>query len=148
MTGALAAISAGAGVVAAPWAVAIGAVAGVLAPVAALWIDLIVRIDDPAGGVAIHAVGGAWGTLAVGLFAPGGLAARFKHLGVQAVGLVAIAIVAAGLSLALFAVLRATVGVRAKEADEFDGLDLAEHDIGAYPDFQQNTIRSYHLRET
>jgi hypothetical protein len=32
-------------------------------------------------------------------------------------------------------------------ADEFDGLDLAEHDIASYPDFQQNTIRSYHSRE-
>jgi len=52
-----------------------------------------------------------------------------------------------GLALGLFAVLKATVGLRAKEADEFDGLDLAEHDIGAYPDFQQNTIKSYHLRE-
>jgi ammonia channel protein AmtB len=44
-------------------------------------------------------------------------------------------------------VLKRTVGLRAKEADEFDGLDLAEHDIGAYPDFQHNTIRSFHLRE-
>ena len=47
----------------------------------------------------------------------------------------------------LLAVLKNTVGIRAKEADEFDGLDLAEHDIGAYPDFQQTTIKSYHLRE-
>ena len=37
--------------------------------------------------------------------------------------------------------------IRASEADEFDGLDLAEHDIGAYPDFQQTMIKSYHLRE-
>jgi hypothetical protein len=43
--------------------------------------------------------------------------------------------------------LKATTKIRASEADEFDGLDLAEHDIGAYPDFQQNTIKSYHLRE-
>jgi ammonia channel protein AmtB len=39
------------------------------------------------------------------------------------------------------------VGVRVSEADEFDGLDLAEHDLNAYPDFQQTTIKSYHLRE-
>jgi ammonium transporter, Amt family len=145
--GALAGISAGAGVVAAPWAVVIGAVAGVLVPMAALWIDLVVRIDDPAGAVAIHAVGGAWGVLAAGLFAPGGAAIRLRQLGVQALGLLAIALLAGALSFALFAILRATVGIRAKEADEFDGLDLAEHDVGAYPDFQQNTIRSYHLRE-
>jgi Amt family ammonium transporter len=54
---------------------------------------------------------------------------------------------AAALSLALFAALRATIGLRLREADEYDGLDLAEHDIGAYPDFQQTMIKSYHLRE-
>ena len=43
--------------------------------------------------------------------------------------------------------MSATIGVRVKEADEYDGLDLAEHDIGAYPDFQQTMIKSYHLRE-
>jgi ammonia channel protein AmtB len=60
---------------------------------------------------------------------------------------VAIAATSAVLSLAVFLLLRATVGLRSKEADEFDGLDLAEHDIAAYPDFQQTTIKSYHLRE-
>jgi ammonia channel protein AmtB len=43
--------------------------------------------------------------------------------------------------------LRITVGVRSRGADELDGLDLAEHDLNAYPDFQQTTIKSYHLRE-
>ena len=47
----------------------------------------------------------------------------------------------------MFLLLQAVVRLRASEADEFDGLDLAEHDIGAYPDFQQTTIKSYHLRE-
>ena len=47
----------------------------------------------------------------------------------------------------LLVVLKKTIGIRAKEADEFDGLDLAEHDLNAYPDFQQTTIKSYHLRE-
>ena len=51
------------------------------------------------------------------------------------------------LSLLLWQLLNRTTKIRASEADEFDGLDLAEHDIGAYPDFQQNTIKSYHLRE-
>ena len=50
-------------------------------------------------------------------------------------------------SAVLFITFKKTVGIRSRDADEFDGLDLAEHDIGAYPDFQQNTIKSYHLRE-
>jgi len=43
--------------------------------------------------------------------------------------------------------LRNIAALRVREEDEFDGLDLAEHDIAAYPDFQQTTIKSYHLRE-
>jgi len=82
-----------------------------------------------------------------GCFAPGGVGDTFKHLGIQILGLLVIAILAGGSSFLLFTVLKSTVGLRVREADEFDGLDLAEHDIGAYPDFQQNSIRSYHLRE-
>ncbi len=146
--GALVAATGGAGVMTAPAAVLTGAVAGVVVPWAAVWIDLIVRIDDPAGAVAVQAVGGAWGTLAAGLFGPAGsMGERVRHVGVQALGLVAVAAVAAGASAAVFGALMAAGRLRVKEADEFDGLDLAEHDVGAYPDFQQNTIRSYHLRE-
>ena len=88
-----------------------------------------------------------WGTLAAGLFAPADFVSRLKSLGVQALGAAAVVALAAALSLALFAALRATIGLRLREADEYDGLDLAEHDIGAYPDFQQTMIKSYHLRE-
>ena len=147
LLGAMVAITGGAGRVAPLWAVVIGVVAGVLVPLAAVWIDLILRIDDPAATVAVHAVGGAWGTLAVGIFVPGTFVERLKHVGVQALGLLAIAALAGVCSFALFAVMKGQGALRAKQADEFDGLDLAEHDIGAYPDFQQNTIRSYHLRE-
>jgi Amt family ammonium transporter len=145
--GALVAISAGAGRVGAPSAVAIGAVAGVFVPLASIYIDLILRIDDPAGGISIHAAGGLWGTLAAGLFAPGSLAVRVQHFGVQLLGVVVVVLFTAILCGAILYAVKATVGLRAREADEFDGLDLAEHDIGAYPDFQQTMIKSYHLRE-
>jgi Amt family ammonium transporter len=145
--GALVAISAGAGVVATPWAVIIGAGAGVLVPMSAVWIDLVGKVDDPAGSIAIHAIGGSWGILSAGLFAPGSIGHRLQHFGVQVLGLIVIGVLSAGCGFALFALLKATTGLRAPEADEFDGLDLAQHDIGAYPDFQQNSIRSYHLRE-
>ena len=79
--------------------------------------------------------------------APGGFAETLKRVGVQLLGVVAIAALALLLTQGLMLALKATTRIRAKEADEFDGLDLAEHDVGAYPDFQQNTIRSYHLRE-
>jgi Amt family ammonium transporter len=145
--GGLVAITAAGGTVGTASAVLIGGVAGIIVPLSVVALDLLAHLDDPTAGVSIHAVGGLWGTLAAGLFAPVGFVERLKLVGIQALGALAIAALAALLSLALFAALRATVGLRLKEADEYDGLDLAEHDIGAYPDFQQNTIKSYHLRE-
>jgi Amt family ammonium transporter len=129
------------------WAVFIGAIAGVIVPLAAIHIDLTHKIDDPTSGIAIHAVSAMWGIVAAGALAGGSFVDRLKQLGIQILGLAAIAALTIFLSGALFFFLKATVGLRAKEADEFDGLDLAEHDIGAYPDFQQTTIKSYHLRE-
>jgi Amt family ammonium transporter len=125
----------------------IGAVAGVIVPMASIYLDLIVRIDDPAGAISVHAVGGAWGTLAVGALLPGSIGTRGAHVGVQLAGIAAIAAVALVVAGGTFYVLKSTVGLRSREADEYDGLDLAEHDIGAYPDFQQTMIKSYHLRE-
>jgi Amt family ammonium transporter len=145
--GGLVAITAGAGRVGAPAAAVIGLVAGLIVPLASVFLDLIARVDDPAGGISVHAVGGLWGTLAAGLFAPGSFVERLKQLGVQLLGAVSVAAIAVAISVAVLYGLKRTVGLRAREADEFDGLDLAEHDIGAYPDFQQTTIKSYHLRE-
>jgi ammonia channel protein AmtB len=47
----------------------------------------------------------------------------------------------------LFLALGILMRLRPTQADEYDGLDLADHDIGSYPDFQQTMIKSYHLRE-
>jgi ammonium transporter, Amt family len=145
--GGLVAISAGAGKIQPAGALLIGAGAGLLVPMCAVWLDLLAHIDDPVGVVAVHGVGGVWGTVMTGLFIPGSFGHRVHQMGIQAVGVVSVLVMAAVLSAAVFALLRVTVRLRATEADEFDGLDLAEHDIGAYPDFQQTTIKSYHLRE-
>jgi Amt family ammonium transporter len=143
----LVAISAAAGTIASYWAVLIGALAGCIVPVTSIWIDRYARIDDPVGAVAIHGIGGLMGTLAAGIFTAGSLSEHAKHLGVQLIGAAAIAGLSAVGSLALFLTLRLALDLRVSELDEFDGLDLAQHDIAAYPDFQQNTIRSYHMRE-
>jgi Amt family ammonium transporter len=70
-----------------------------------------------------------------------------KRTGIQAIGLVVIVVVVGAVTAGVMAVLKAVVAVRSGEADEYDGVDLAEHDINAYPDFQQTMIKSYHLRE-
>jgi Amt family ammonium transporter len=147
LLGGLVSVAAGAGRLSAPASVVVGIVAGVLVPMSAVWIDLIGRVDDPVGVVAVHGVGGLWGTLAAGFLTDGGIAHRLAQTGVQLLGILAIGGLSLVLSMALFAILKASTRLRVSEADEYDGLDLAEHDIGAYPDFQQNTIKSYHLRE-
>jgi Amt family ammonium transporter len=148
LLGALVAISAPAGSVPPIAAVLIGAVAGILVPLAILALDIHARIDDPSGNIAIHGAGALCGLIATPLLASGlTTTQRLKTLGVQLIGILALAALTLALSTLLWQLLRRTTKIRASEADEFDGLDLAEHDLGAYPDFQQNTIKSYHLRE-
>ncbi len=148
MLGALVAITAGGGMVSTLAAIVTGAVAGAIVPTATVLIDLVWKIDDPTGGVAIHAIGGALGTLAAGLFVPvATIGDRFKLIVAQTVGLIVIAILSLALSLVVFAALKKTSKLRLSEDAEFDGADLAEHDVNAYPDFQQTMIKSYHLRE-
>ena len=113
-----------------------------------LQLDLVWKVDDPTGAVAIHGVGGAWGLLATGLLGSwensGGW---LRRVGAQCLGLLIAAAVAAIAAALLFIILKRCVALRSLEEHEFDGLDLAEHDIGSYPDFQQTMIKSYHLRE-
>jgi ammonium transporter, Amt family len=140
LLGGLVAITGAANVLPTYGAVAVGAIAGLIVPYVMVHIDLRFKVDDPSGAVAIHGVGGLIGALVPGIYG-------IRQLGVQALGALAIALLALLAVAGLLVVLKKTVGIRSKEADEFDGLDLAEHDLNAYPDFQQTTIKSYHLRE-
>lgn len=146
--GGLVAATAGADVMTNLSAVATGVIAGVIIPVLMLQMDQVWRIDDPTGALVIHGVGGVWGILATGLLGSiGPSMGRLKFIGIQLTGLAVAVGLSVALSTLLFLVLRNIASLRVREEDEFDGLDLAEHDIGAYPDFQQTTIKSYHLRE-
>ena len=97
-----------------------------------LFIDRI-KIDDPVGAVSVHAVNGAWGTLAAGLFNIGGTSV--KMILVQLLGIGACFIWTFTLAFILFKILAATVGLRVSAEEEIEGLDIAEHGGEAYPDF-------------
>jgi Amt family ammonium transporter len=149
LMGGLVGITAGAGLVGTWSAVLIGAVGGVIVPMATVTIDLRFRVDDPSGGVAVHLIGGAWGVIAAGLFVPRAHVDDWiKQFGVHILGLIVVTLVASAFAVGLFIVLRKTIGLRLHDDAEYDGTDLAEHDVNAYPDFQQTMIKSYHLRET
>ncbi|MCL2019612.1 MAG: ammonium transporter [Oscillospiraceae bacterium] len=138
-------------------ALIIGAIAGVLVVAAVEFIDLKLHIDDPVGAVAVHGACGIWGTLAVGLFARpiekgddvisnvtglfyGGGAGL---LGVQALGVIAIAAWTAVTMGIVFIVIKKTVGLRASAEDEIMGLDSTEHGLtSSYADFLPITALS------
>jgi Amt family ammonium transporter len=121
-------------------AVMIGTVAGILVVFAVLFFDRI-RVDDPVGAISVHLVNGAWGTLAVGLFAAETglfMGGGFKQVLVQSVGILAFGLlVVAALSSAWLA-LKLTVGIRVSAEEEEEGLDIGEHGNEAYPGFAQH----------
>ncbi len=117
-------------------AIVIGAIGGCLVVASVLFIDRILKIDDPVGAVSVHGVCGAWGTLSVGLFnlesglfSGGGL----KLLGVQALGVFS---AFAWVGLVLFYAISKTTGLRVTAEEELKGLDIGEHGMEAYSGFQ------------
>jgi Amt family ammonium transporter len=130
-----------------PAAFLIGLIAGIVVPWATIFLDTQFKIDDPGGVIAIHGIGAIWALLAAAIFSPLAWSQRFHVLAVQVVGVIVVIALSAIVTAIVMLVLKATTGLRAKESEEFEGLDLAEHDINAHPDFQQTTIKSYHLRE-
>jgi len=128
----------------APWAsIVIGFVAGVIMYLTLVFVDKI-GVDDPLGAIAAHGMGGIWGTLSAGLFTTPELAVigrpglfyggGFYQLGIQALGIVACGGFVFIASLAVFATLKATIGIRVKPDQELDGLDIHEHGVFGYPD--------------
>ncbi len=129
----------------APWAaIVIGFIAGVIMYTVLIVVDKI-GVDDPLGAIAAHGMGGIWGTLSTGLFATpelveatgfgrpglfygGGLA----QLGVQALGILTCGGFVFLASYAVFALLKATIGLRVKPEDELNGLDISEHGVYGY----------------
>ena len=143
-------ITAGADQMAIWEAFVIGAIAGVIVVFSVFFFDRI-RIDDPVGAISVHLVCGIWGTLAVGVFGNKGLYRGGELAGpqlwYQIVGIVAIGAFTVILALLIFGVLKAMGQLRVSAQEEFEGLDLGEHDMASYPDFQQTLIKSYDTGE-
>jgi Amt family ammonium transporter len=135
----LVAITAGCASVSPMGAIMIGFMGGIIVVFSVIFIDRTLKIDDPVGAVSVHGVCGAWGTLAVGLFAvDGGLfyGGGMSLLGVQAIGVLAAFVWAFGLGFIMFTLIKKTVGLRVSENEELRGLDIGEHGMEAYNGFQ------------
>ena len=154
-------VTAGCDVVDALGAIVIGAVSGLLVIFGVWLLDHKLHIDDPVGAVAVHCLNGIWGTIAVGLFATDTAPAfsrgygdgstfganqiagkglfyggGFKQLGLQLLGVVAIAAFTAVTIFLTFFVIKKTLGLRVKREEEIAGLDGPEHGLpSAYAGF-------------
>jgi Amt family ammonium transporter len=130
----------------------IGLVGGVIVVFSVTLLDSL-KIDDPVGAVSVHLVCGLWGTAALGLFSIGPgiyswygegdgplagllMGGGIQQLLVQLLGIAAVGAFTVTFSLLCWLTLRATVGIRVSEAEELQGLDLGEHAMEAYPEFQ------------
>jgi len=125
----------------------IGLIGGVLVVLSIMFIDKVLHIDDPVGAVSVHGVCGAWGTLALGLFAqdmftPGttgdGLlfGGGTKLLMAQMTGIVAVFAWCMVTGFALFFAIKGLMGLRVSKEEELRGLDIGEHGMEAYAGFQ------------
>ncbi len=106
----------------------IGAVGGILVVVAVPMLDKL-KIDDVVGAIPVHLVGGIWGTLAVVITNPD------ASLFVQIKSIVIVGIFTFVVSLVVWLVLKAVMGIRVSEEDEAMGLDRAELGMECYPEF-------------
>lgn len=134
--------------------VIIGLIAGVLVVAAAFFTERTLKIDDPVGAFAVHGVNGAWGVLALGLFAdgkygdgwnnvPGTVTGLFhgapKQFVAQCIGVVTCAVFVFVAFTVIFKIIDALMGMRVSPETELAGLDLPEMGAAAYPDFQPST---------
>jgi Amt family ammonium transporter len=109
-------------------AMMIGAVGGLLVVGSIVALDKF-KIDDPVGAISVHGVVGIWGLLAV----------CFTNddatLGAQLLGLASIFAWVFGASFVVWFVIKKTMGIRVSEEEEYEGVDISECGLEAYPEF-------------
>ena len=110
------------------WSSAIGAIGGVLVVFSVLTLDKL-RLDDPVGAISVHGVVGIWGLLAVCITNDG------ATLSAQLLGIGVIFAWVFGASLLVWFVLKMLVGIRVGEEEEYEGVDMSECGMEAYPEF-------------
>jgi len=110
------------------FATLIGAIGGIIVVFSIVGLDKL-RIDDPVGAISVHGVVGIWGLLAVPL---NNGDANFAS---QLLGIAAIFIFVFLSSVIVWGILKATMGIRVTEEHEYEGMDIAECGMEAYPEF-------------
>jgi Amt family ammonium transporter len=105
----------------------IGAIGGTLVVFSILALDKM-KIDDPVGAISVHGTVGIFGVLAVAIFGD----ASFSG---QIVGLLTIFVWVFVTSLIVWLAIKAIMGIRVSEEEEYEGVDISECGMEAYPEF-------------
>ena len=129
-------------------AVIIGTVSGILVVWGVLFVERVLKVDDPVGAVAVHGVNGAWGCLSIGLLATGAYGDNwngvpgtvtglfygggFSQLAAEAIGVLTNVIWVGGMSFIFFKILDKTMGMRVSARTEIEGLDIHEMGLPGY----------------
>lgn len=109
----------------------IGVLGGIIVVLSIIGLDKL-KIDDPVGAISVHGTCGIFGVLAV--VVTGGAA-----IGSQLIGLAAIFAWTFVVSLIVWIALKAVMGIRVSEEEEYDGVDLSECGLEAYPEFVKSS---------
>ena len=106
-----------------------GGIGGVLVVLSIVTLDKL-KIDDPVGAISVHGVVGLLGLLLVPV--TNGENSSFSG---QLIGAATIFIWVFGASLIVWGILKAVMGIRVSEQDEYEGVDMSECGMEAYPEF-------------
>jgi Amt family ammonium transporter len=106
----------------------IGGVGGVIVVFAIVTLDKL-RIDDPVGAISVHGVVGMWGLMAVPI------TNTDASFGAQAIGLGSILGWVFVTSFIVWLLIKLIMGIRVSEEEEYEGVDVGECGLEAYPEF-------------
>ena len=106
----------------------IGAVGGLIVVFTVPMLDKM-KIDDVVGAIPVHLIAGFWGTLAVPFYTDG------TSFITQIIGFASIGAFVFVVSMVVWLILKATMGIRVSEEAEINGLDVSELGMEAYPEF-------------
>ncbi len=113
-------------------AIIVGAIAGAIIPFSVVLFDKL-KLDDPVGATSVHLVCGIWGTLAVGIFGSGNFLT-------QLLGVVVIGAFTFTFAFVVLYIIKKAVGLRVTEDMERRGLDITEHEMGAYQNIDRGNF--------
>ncbi len=110
------------------WASIVGVIGGVIVVLSIIGMDRL-RIDDPVGAISVHGMVGMWGLLAVPF------SNAEASFGTQLIGLGTIFAWVFGASLIVWMIIKLVLGIRVSAEEEYNGVDLSECGLEAYPEF-------------